>query len=134
MVMVDEFPVLAAQAPRLVFEECNVEWRQGLALSFKGELRVNDQSIRRGLVLWRDTAPQAVDLFVVNRISKITLKNVWDTGDGVIHSWHNGAAMIIEPLSRGRRYRCNDGLADEDFDDLVFRMERVGPDWPEEGK
>jgi hypothetical protein len=36
--------------------------------------------------------------------------------------------MIIEQLPNdGRRYHCNDGEPDEDFDDLVFRIERVEP-------
>jgi hypothetical protein len=33
--------------------------------------------------------------------------------------------MIVEALPNGRRYRCNDGFADDDFDDLIFRLERV---------
>ena len=55
----------------------------------------------------------------------IEVKNVWDVGNGVIESWHNGAAMIVELLPDGRRYLCNDGFADDDFDDIVFRLERV---------
>jgi hypothetical protein len=64
-------------------------------------------------------------LEVIGKVSTIEVKNVWDVGDGVIHSWHNGAAMIVEPLPNGRRYRCNDGLADDDFDDIVFHLERL---------
>ncbi len=42
-----------------------------------------------------------------------------------MHSWHNGAAIIVEPVPFGRRYRCNDGIANDDFNDLIFRLERV---------
>jgi hypothetical protein len=126
LVMMDDFPTEGAKTLRLVFEACNAEWRQGVGLRFEGKFKVNGQIIRRGIVVWQDTAPQTVDLEVIGKVSRIEVKNVWDVGDGVIHSWHNGAAMIVEPLPNGRRYRCNDGLADDDFDDIVFRLERVG--------
>jgi hypothetical protein len=48
--------------------------------------------------------------------------NLWDKGDGVTEAWHNGAAMIVEEIPGGRRYRCNDGYPDDDFDDLVFEL------------
>ncbi len=34
--------------------------------------------------------------------------------------------MIIEEITDGRRYQCNDAYPDDDFDDLVFMIERVG--------
>lgn len=125
LVMFDDFPTEGAKQLRLVFEECKGEWRQGVALRFEGKFKINGQIIRRGIVLWHDTAPQTVELEVMGKPSTIEVKNVWDVGDGVIHSWHNGAAMIVEPLPDGRRYRCNDGFADDDFNDLVFRLERL---------
>jgi hypothetical protein len=125
LAMMDDCPMEGAKTLRLVFEGCNAEWRQGVVLRFEGKFRVNGQIIRRAIVLWQDTAPPTVDLEVIGKASTIEVKNVWDVGDGVIHSWHNGAAMIVEPLPNGRRYRCNDGLADDDFDDIVFRLERV---------
>ena len=78
---------------------------------------------RGGLVFWHDTAP--LDSEVGLTVSEVRVYNVWDVGDGVIHARHNGAAMIVESLPNGRRYRCNDGFADEDFADIVFRLERV---------
>jgi hypothetical protein len=125
LVMGDDFPTQGASHFRLTFESCNGEWRQGVALDIEGKFKVNGQIIRRGIVLWHDTAPQTVELEVMGKVSTIEVKNVWDVGDGVIHSWHNGAAMIVEPLPDGRRYLCNDGFADDDFDDIVFRLERV---------
>lgn len=125
LVMFDDFPTEGVNHLRLVFEERKGEWRQGVSLRFEGKFKVNGQIIRRGIVLWQDSAPQTVELEVVGKPASIEVKNVWDVGDGVIHSWHNGAAMIIEPLPDGRRYRCNDGLADDDFNDIVFRLERI---------
>ncbi len=125
IVMVDHFPTEGAKQFRLVFEECNAQWRQGAALEIEGKFKVNGQTIRNGIILWHDTAPQIVEFEVMGKPSTIQVKNVWDTGNGLIHSWHNGAAMIVEPVPFGRRYRCNDGFADDDFNDIIFRLERV---------
>ena len=125
LVMMDVFPTDGATTLRLVFEECKAEWRQGVALRFDGKFKVNNQIIRKGIVLWQDTAWRTVDVEVIGKAPAIEVNNVWDVGDGVIHSWHHGAAMIVEALSDGRRYRCNDGFPDDDFDDIIFRLERV---------
>ncbi len=126
LVMLDDFPTEGATKMRLVFEICNGEWRQGASLRFreKGEIVMNGQHLKHA-VCWHDTAPQTVEFAVTGEAGTIEVKNVWDVGNGVIESWHNGAAMIVESIPDGRRYRCNDGLADDDFNDIVFRLERI---------
>jgi len=32
--------------------------------------------------------------------------------------------MIVEEIESGFRYHCNDGYPDEDFNDIVFTIER----------
>ena len=126
LVMMDDFSTEWTRVFRLVFEICNGEWRQGVSLRVrdKGTMVMNDQNVKHA-ICWRDTAPEVVEFHIEGKVSFIEIKNVWDVGDGVIHSWHNCAAMIVEELPNGRRYRCNDGYADDDFDDIVFRVERV---------
>jgi len=51
------------------------------------------------------------------------VKNVWDMGDGVMQSWNAGGAMIVEGDAVSRRYLCNDGELDDDFDDMIFTLE-----------
>lgn len=51
------------------------------------------------------------------------IKNVWDPGDGTMDSCHNEAGMIVENIPSGRRYLCNEGQPDEDFNDIIFRIE-----------
>jgi hypothetical protein len=75
--------------------------------------------------MWADSAPEMVELELLDRPNTVNIHNVWDAGNGVVDSWRNGAAMIVEELPKGRRYHCNDGFADNDFDDIVFRVERV---------
>jgi hypothetical protein len=52
--------------------------------------------------------------------------NVWNNGSlrHGIDGQHGGAAMIVEEIDNGFRYRCNDGYPDNDLDDIVFRIER----------
>jgi hypothetical protein len=86
---------------------------------------VNGQVIRKALLLWRDTAPAEVLLEVSSKDGKVLIHNVWDYGDGVVHAWHNGAAMAIDRIDHAtRRYSCNDGEPDDDLDDLVFTVHR----------
>ncbi|MCB1110965.1 MAG: hypothetical protein KDK64_08280, partial [Chlamydiia bacterium] len=42
----------------------------------------------------------------------------WRMGRG------NGAAMYSENISGGKRYFCNDGDEDDDFDDIIFTLKR----------
>ena len=120
--MMDELPVGDLAHLRIRFESANSEWRQGISLTTEGTFEVGGQKIKRGLALWQDTAPQEVDVVVSSKSGTVQVKNIWDVGDGVVHSWHNGAAMIVDSDRERRRYRCNDGHPDDDFDDLVFEL------------
>lgn len=123
--MMDYFPVESGQSIRVQFESVNARWRQGIALTTDGAFVLNARRLPKAIVLWSDTAPQETLLIVESKKGECEVKNVWDTGDGTIESWYNGAAMIVEETPLGRRYKCNDGDPDEDFDDIIFRIERV---------
>jgi hypothetical protein len=125
----DRFPLSGVPKFCMHFESASAAWRQGVRLKCDGTFHVNGQNIpgKGGFVLWQDTAPPTVEIEAVGNVTEVLLYNVWDMGDGTIHSWHNGAAMVVEELPNGRRYRCNDGEPDDDFDDLIFRIERLLP-------
>ena len=123
--MVDRLAVAKNQRIVVSFQKVNSDWRQGIHLSTVGRFEVNSQQIKTSLVLWQDTAPQKVDIIVQSRSGVCLVKNVWDVGDGVMHSWHGGGAMLISDRDNGRLYECNDGRADDDFDDLIFRISLV---------
>ena len=93
--------------------------------STDGAFEVNKQIIRKRVVLWHDTAPAEVVLRIRTKKDECMVWNVWDFGNGVTQSWTGGAAMIIEECPNGKRYRCNDGVEDSDFDDLIFCIEAV---------
>lgn len=121
--MMDELPVGHRQKLRVTFESVNSDWRQGIALMTDGFFKFNGQRISNSIAIWQDTAPRVVELQVESKDRKCRVKNIWDVGDGVVHSWHNGAAMIVERDASRNRYLCNDGRADDDFDDLILELE-----------
>ena len=123
--MVDCLHAAAGQTFKVRFEAVNSEWRQGVHLRTDGTFEVNNQIVSKSIELWSDSAPPEVVLKVYSKKGKIQVRNVWDTGDGAMQSWHNGAAMIVDEISGGRRYRCNDGHPDEDFADLIFSIEPI---------
>jgi hypothetical protein len=121
--MVDRVPVADGQQLRVVFESTNSVWKQGVYLTTDGTFEVNSQVMPKAVVLWQDTAPREVVLRIKSSKGECSIKNVWDVGNGTMDSWHHGAAMIVENHESYRRYRCNDGQPDDDFDDIVFRLE-----------
>lgn len=120
--LVDRIPIKSPSSIRLIFESVNADWRQGVLLRTDRYIEVNDQQLKKLVVLWQDTAPKEVVMLVTSKKGELQVKNVWDTGDGTMDSGHNGAAMIVEGSGTTRRYLCNDGRPDDDFDDLVFRL------------
>ena len=119
----DCLKVADGQIITLTFESVNADWRQGVELLTDGSFEVLGHSGSDSVVLWQDTAPQKVALRVHTKKGECSVMNVWDTGNGLMQQGHNGAAMLIEATPTGKRYRCNDGVADDDFDDLVFRID-----------
>ena len=121
--MVDRLSVFNGQQLKVAFESVDAEWRQGVCLTTDGSFVLNNQTVKKSVALWHDTSPREVLLKIQTKKGECQVRNVWDTGDGVMHSWHNGAAMVVEETASERRYKCNDGRPDDDFDDIIFRIE-----------
>ena len=107
------------------FKEVNSNWRQGVRLSSDGEFLVNGENCGHAVVLWTDTAPPEIPIDLKNA-SECVVKNVWDRGNGVVDSGHNGAAMIVEVVGSKRTYSCNDGHPNDDFNDIIFELQIDG--------
>ncbi|GAA4105642.1 hypothetical protein [Mucilaginibacter panaciglaebae] len=110
---------------RLVFVSTDSQWRQGIIFQTKGEFEVNGQKLPNKVVLWENTAPREVEISLTSKDKILFIYNVWDTGDGTMHYGHNGGALFIEQNDKVTTYNCNDGYADDDFNDLIFRIEFV---------
>ena len=104
------------------FVSTNSEWRQGIALNVNGHFTFAGNRLGKKLILWEDTATKDTTLDIASKDGVLWAYNTWDYGDGAIQSWRFGAAMIIEDIPNGKRYYCNDGHPDDDFDDLVFEV------------
>lgn len=122
--LIDSIVLKNNELIEVVIESTNSKWRQGIALGLdNGQFITNGNKIGKKIGVWQDTAPtKCIIEMTLKGKDRLKIYNIWDTGDGVIHSWHNGAAMKIEEISGGKRYLCNDGYADEDFDDVIFTV------------
>ncbi len=121
----------------ITFEKTNSEWRQGIGLRVFGFFEINGNPFPDRVILWEDTSPKTQIITIHQDQTKrkqpkrlpqkglLGIKNIWDPGTGSVESWYGGAAMIVEEIESGRRYRCNDGHPDENFDDIVFTVQRV---------
>ena len=86
------------------------------------------------MLFWADTSAKHIRLKVFTKKGFVRIDNVWEqtnyySANGTLSSksveyWCRGAAMIVEEIENGRRYRCNDGTPDEDFDDIIFTITR----------
>ena len=121
--MVDKVSIGDAADVRIRFEHISAKWKQGIYLTTKGHFVVNGDRFDKSIVLWQDTAPVTSEFRVNSSDGLLSVKNVWDMGDGVMQSWCGGGAMIVEGDAESRRYLCNDGEFDDDFDDLIFTLE-----------
>jgi hypothetical protein len=113
----------------ITFERINSNWKQGIKLYPNKTIKINGQEYSKPIVLWENTAPNNVEIIVTtkrtNKKHYLEVHNIWDIGNNVLQSWHNGAAMHIEEMGNGKRYYCNDGHPDDKCDDLVFTIKKL---------
>jgi hypothetical protein len=124
IMMADDLP-LPKEVVKIFYRvlSTNSEWRQGIALRTKGKIKLDDQVITKGWVdIWTDKMPCEEQFICKSKSGILEVRNIWDTGNGCVESWNNGAAMWYEEISNGRRYHCNDGHFDDDFDELIFEL------------
>ena len=125
LLMIDYFPVpKGEQRIRYRIVSTNSEWKQGIAVSTEGELDFDEGApLTRGWAdLWEHLTTGEGEFTCRSRDGKLKTINIWDTGDGCVESWYYGAAMWVEEIPNGRRYHCNDGHPDDNFDDIVFEL------------
>jgi hypothetical protein len=115
---------------RLVFEAMNSDWQQMVHLEADRTVEVDRMEYRRGVLLPYDPGHPLVNIRVRTREGMFWVWNVWEHR-GVQGEWRREshmlyAGMLVDELPNGYRYRCNEGRDDDDYDDLVFRIERTG--------
>ncbi|HEY4151191.1 MAG TPA: hypothetical protein VGM41_19770 [Chitinophagaceae bacterium] len=107
----------------ITFEKINSDWEQGIILKGKGVFFVNNQHIPKSICLWQKNSPKVVEFIFESKDGVLTIWNMWCIEKGPMQYGHNGAALYYEKISNGKRYYCNDGYPDDDFDDLIFTIE-----------
>lgn len=114
----------------IFFEEANSDWEQFAHIESDRTITIDGTTYRRGVLLPYD------ETRAEHRIHCRTKEGilwVWNSyryrtvqGSYRLDSCDNFAGMLVEELPNGYRYRCNEGRDDDDYDDLVFRIERTG--------
>jgi len=145
LVRADKFPVKNDDTLIASIEKTNAEKRQGFVIDITGSCEMNGRIIKQGkgirLLFWEDTMPKQVEIKVFTKQDFVLVYNIWEnintylirspTGEPMKKEskatayGHNGAAMIVEDIENGRRYRCNDGYPDEDFNDILFTIHKL---------
>jgi hypothetical protein len=108
---------------KVIFVDTDSKWKQGIVLQTNGEFEINGQKLPNKVVLWEHTAPKEVQALVKSKDKLLIVYNIWETEDGTTHYWHNGGAMHIVEIGKVKTYFCNDGYPDDDFNDLIFKIE-----------
>lgn len=133
IVRADKFPVRINDMILIKIELADSDRRQGLSIDISGSCEFEGTLYQQGkgirMFFWEDTAPKNIKLQLCTKKDFVWVENIWESidhrGVNYVDYGHNGAAMIVEEIENGRRYRCNDGHPDDDFDDIVFTVQRI---------
>ena len=133
IMIADRFPVKNGDRLIIKLESTNSEYKQGFSIDITGHCEMDGSIYQHGkgidMIFWEDTMPNEFTMTVFTEQGYVWVQNFWEhinyQGVPSIHKAHNGAAMVAEEIENGRRYRCNDGKPDDDFDDIVFTVQRT---------
>lgn len=145
VVMSDKFPVKEGDTLIVRIEKSNSDCRQGVSIDVTGHCEMNGKIFKEGkgvnMLFWSDTAPDPITLKVFTQRGFVWVENIWENVNSYVvsgpdgkevkkqstsvESRYHGAAMIVEEIENGRRYKCNDWHPDENFDDIVFTVQKL---------
>ena len=128
----DKFPLEGSNVLIIGIESTKSKYKQGVSVDITGYCQSNGVLYKKNgridLSIWEDAQKQQVELVISTKKDFVWIQNIWEfidyTGKKIVSSGVNGAAMIVEEIPNGRRYRCNDGEPDDDFDDIIFTVTR----------
>jgi hypothetical protein len=121
----DELPSAPMNKYTLIIEHINSDWEQGIIINSKeAHFRLNDTKEGiNSLLIWISEVPKKYIIHIIAPgKTPINIWNMWRIDKGATSYGHNGAAIIIEEIEKGRKYFCNDGYPDDDFDDLILTV------------
>lgn len=116
----------------LKFLSTNSKYLQGVKVAGRKntnvEFEVNGFQTSKGLIIRQDTAPRKIHFEIKNINSgkaEILVHNIWIKSEDRVEFGQGNAGMIIEDTKDGWIFRCNDEQDDDDFDDLIFTLQKV---------
>ena len=126
-------PVKDGEILKLFFESVNSDWAQGVHLEIDKSIVIKGIEYRTGIVIFSDAKhPELPVLTCRTKEGMLWVWNVWDYHTSSpdqqrrsVMSKELYCGMLVEELPNGYRYRCNEGRDDDDYDDLIFRIERT---------
>jgi len=131
-------PVKDGEVLVLVFEAMNSDWEQLVHLESDVAVLVDGVSYTRGVLVSYDGGQSIHRIICRTKEGTLWVWNAWQyrgaQGELRLESCENFAGMLVEELTNGYRYCCNEGRDDDDYDDLVFRIERTGIVEPPAGR
>jgi hypothetical protein len=149
--LADKFPVSNGDKLLICIESTNSNHPQGVSVDIEGSCEIQGKLEKKGKwirpLFWEDTEildPKHMELTVFTKKDFVWIQNICETEYSYLisdetgaplevhkkktDSGHGGAAMIIEEIENGRRYRCSDiSLAErkDPFSDIVFTVQRM---------
>jgi len=121
----DVLPVTEIQQYELVFEETNSNWEQGIFVHSKKAHFLINNGIERinAFHLWHSENPTINKFKILKEgITELKIWNIWRIDKGPMVYGSNGGAVYFEEIENGKKYFCNDGYPDDDFNDLIFTI------------
>jgi hypothetical protein len=122
VVKIEAIPIAGGQVVSLQFVSTQSPWRQGVCLITAGQLEVAGNSSSQ-LTIWKDTAPDEVQVSVIATDGFLRFYNVWDSGRGLAQeSQAHTSGMRCTEVDGWRRYECSDIAPEPRFDKLIFHI------------
>jgi hypothetical protein len=110
----------------------NSEYKQAVIIEvdYRKTKRITIGSQKeRSFIIWEEDFANAGGVIHFEGTSKngeLFVYNAWEQTDHLdtpfTNYWMHGAAMIEEINGNTRRYKCNDGVPDDNFDDIIFEV------------
>ena len=148
--LVDKFPIQNGCVIECILEHATVKPKmtQGFCIDVTGYVELNGKIIKKGkgirLNFWENDPINKIKIKVFTKSDSIIIYNICeletsylvadDFGNPItrhnktITHWIGGAAMIVEEIEGGRRYRCSDTSSAEKpfpFNDIVFTIPKT---------
>lgn len=135
LIMLDRIPAKLGERFLVTIESTKAEYPQGIGVSEGVEVF---GAKGKRVVVWeyfslpleerqtkRSALPFTFEVTCRNKKGRLAFYNMTEFM-GRQEWWHGGSCMIASDIPGGKRYHCNDFALDDDFDDLVFTVIKLG--------